>query len=145
METTQQIGMDVTSIAPALPPVTDVGALLTPSVDIPQADPSKISVYIKEFRQAEYTPPEMKCDEVIFTIVFEVSEFLDNGETHYYNVSKNISVSKLRLLADGERVKQYTPTTVIEEKSQAKEEKKSKSSTQRIRELAGIPHNKNFV
>ena len=139
---TECCDMQAVNIAPAqINPQPELGALLQAAPLAPHIDPSQISVYIKETLPVSYDINN--SDEMQFNIVFNVSEFTEGGESKFFSVTKVISVSKTRLLADGVQVQAAIPATVIESVVEKKED--NSKAVQRMRELAGIPHNKNYV
>lgn len=138
---TECCDMQAVNIAPAqINPQPELGALLQAAPLAPHVDPSQISVYIKETLPVSYDINN--SDEMQFNIVFNISEFNEAGESKFFTVTKAISVSKTRLLADGVQVQAAIPATVIESVVEIKADNRA---VQRMRELAGIPHNKNYV
>ena len=137
---TECCDMQAVNIAPAqINPQPELGALLQAAPLVPHVDPSQIYVYIKETLPVSYDINN--SDEMHFNIVFSISEVNEAGESKFFTVTKAISVSKTRLLADGVQVQAAIPATVIE----SVEKKEDSKAVQRMRELAGIPHNKNYV
>ena len=139
---TECCDMQAVNIAPAqINPQPELGALLQAAPLTPRVDLSNVNVYIKETLLLD-SGINNTDDEVKFNIVFNVSDYSIDGNSQYYTVTKAISVSKTRLLADGVQIQSAVPVTVVENIVEKKEDSKA---VQRMRELAGIPHNKNYV
>lgn len=105
---------------------------------IPAQNYSNISCYIKDFEAV--TSGGIDSDIMEFCLNFVVNNYSE-GKSETYTVRKKISVSKSNLFNQGKMISQATPSQVIESKKSAL----GKTDLQRMREIAGVPHNKNYI
>lgn len=106
----------------------------------------RISVYIKD-TEAQTTTVGIGADSDIieFSINFAVSCYGGTEGSKNYTVTKKISVSKANLLAQGQSEANSKPAQVLEQIQETPKFHIGKSDLQRMREIAGVPHNKNYV
>lgn len=142
------------NIAPAPELAPQQAALLTPKPVVPPIAPININVWIKDTEQGSQVTDS---DLVDFTINFTVSVYDEATNTsRQFTIPKHIQASKRKLLSDAEAMAAQGAITVIETTEATEiepavevvvESTKADSglSTKRMRELAGIPHNNNYV
>lgn len=124
------------NIAPAVN-LSQQAALLSPQPVVAAVPLQNIHVWFKE---VELPTEDEDGDTVCFVLNFNVSVFDEaTGKSRATIVQKKIAMSKRRLLADAENAINKLSAVVVEQTAQ------KKSDAVRMRELAGIPHNKNHV
>lgn len=135
------------NIAPAIQN-PQVAALLTPQPVAKHTQPKDIFIYVTETKPLT-TNSDSDLVEFVITFNVNISTPSENtGEVDIgsavstnYTVNKHVSVSKTRLANDAvDAISAIVPTVIENVVSSAK-----KTDVQRARELAGIPHNKNYV
>lgn len=133
------VDFTTTAVEPAPAAVPEPVAIVQP-ID-PVTSCEHISVYVKE---SNVVSTDAKSDEVIVDVMFSVSEYCqETGASKTGYVKKRLALSKCKLLADMIHVDMMTPVAVVEEKKE--EVHKDAITTKRMRELAGIPHPKNWI
>lgn len=138
-------------------PDTQVDHQITQTVQGPEpvvqpyvAAQPDVYVYIKETALVSCCNAQ-NPDEVIIDIYLGVS-ITDSGASEYTGkngvVKKRLAFSKCKLAADMQTADMTTPVSIVEEKQEEKKvvaEEPKRSTAQRMRELAGIPHPKNWT
>lgn len=102
-----------------------------------------IGVFIKDTESV--TSGVESSDIMEFCINFTVSSYSNGEGSKSYTVKKRIAVSKQALLAQGVAEASHGVATMIESKKPALVKQAGKSELQRAREIAGIPHSRNYL
>lgn len=118
----------------------------------PVAGPN-ISVYLKDTEQSYNDSNGVDSSDLVeFTLNFVVSTYSNgSGSSRSYSVKKKIVVSKQSLLSQGIMIDAHTPATMVENKTVSDEKPANKhvfnrtSDLKRAREIAGVPHHKNYI
>lgn len=113
----------VSAIAPSMPTVEPIQQNI-------------ISVFAESIRSVDSSPTNSQNDdELTFAIQFSVSVYdTTQDKSSVLQTAKYITLSKTAILQDAQAQFVSAPKIKIESKE-----------AKRFRELAGVPHNKNFV
>jgi hypothetical protein len=103
----------------------------------------EITVYIKDYEAVN--GGVVSGDIIEFCINFGVSSYSPEGSSRSYTVKKRIAVSKQALFDQGAAEATHAVATMVESKPTTPVKQLGKSELQRAREIAGIPHSKNYL